>query len=512
MKKLSSILLVAIIALAAVCSAFAAPKDGVLDVAYSIIPDSLTPFRPEVNRDAPYFTEICESLGVFNSDKVLEPWLAKSWNTDDNGFTYTVELREGIKDSAGNAFTADDAVWFIQESVARALKPVFNKIESVEKTGDLTFTLKLKSNIVGTFEKIMTETYGITKAAFEASSDGFGSSLISTSPYTVTNFVASSEFTIELREDYWQSLDEMPACVKPTVSKIHWVQIAEASQMGIALETGVVDMVMRMPIATGMQYENNPDYVVEKTSGHQGYQLFFSGAETSPVANDQKLRQAIAYSINNEAMIQALAYGNGEGLADVHSPIMIGYNPKWENEENYPYDVEKAKQLVSESDYKGQTLSILCSGNGDMPRLAQVLQAFMMQAGINVEINAAEMAYIVANRLDGTKYDMFINSIGGTYLADAWAIRYDPNAYSTGDGTSRKDYTLGELLYETWTPEGYTEENIDKVHNYLKESCIAYGLYNPYNYCVWRSEIGVTDEVYEIAGTIAPAATSYTGL
>ena len=214
-----------------------------------------------------------------------------------------------------------------------------------------------------------------------------------------------------------------------------------------------------------------------------------------------------------EAQVKVgIAYGNGEGLADVHSPIMIGYNPKWENEENYPYDVAKAKQLVAESDYKGQTLSILCSGNGDMPRMAQVLQAFMMQAGINVEINAAEMAYIVANRLDGTKYDMFINTIGGTYLADAWAIRYDPNAYSTGDGTSRKDYVLGELLYETWTPDGWTEENIDKVHNYLKESCIAYGLFNPYNFCVWSNEIGLTDEVYSISQHIAPLSSTYTGL
>ena len=158
MKKLFSILLAAIVALALFGTVLAAPKDGVLDIAYSIIPDSLTPFRPEVNRDAPYFTAVCESLGVFDSEKVLHPWLAKSWNTEDNGFTYTVELREGIKDSAGNPFTADDAVWFIQESVARALKPVYNKVESVEKTGDLTFSLKLKSNIVGTFEKIMTES------------------------------------------------------------------------------------------------------------------------------------------------------------------------------------------------------------------------------------------------------------------------------------------------------------------------------------------------------------------
>lgn len=512
MKKSFSVVLTLVFVLASCLTVFAAPNDGVLDIAYSIVPDSLTPFRPEVNRDAPYFIEITEALGVFDSDKVLQPWLAKSWNTDDNGFTYTVELNEGIVDAADNAFTAEDAVWFIQESIDRALKPVFNKIDSVEQTGDLTFTLKLKSNIVGTFEKIMTETYGITQESFAASPDEFGSSLISTSPYVVTNFVASSEMTLERRDDYWQDTANMPVVAQPKVEKIRWVQIAEASQMGIALETGVVDMVMRIPIATGMQYDNNPDYVVEKTSGHQGYQLFFSGAETSPVANDQKLRQAIAYSIDNNAMIQALAYGYGEGLADVHSPIMIGYNPKWEDEENYPYDVEKAKQLVAESGYAGQTLSILCSGNGDMPRMAQVLQAFMMQAGINVEINAAEMAYIVANRLDGTKYDMFINTIGGTYLADAWAIRYDPNAYSTGDGTSRKDLALGELLYETWTPEGYTEENIDKVHNYLKESAIAYGLYNPYNFCVWRSEIGVTDEVYEIYGTIAPHATSYTGL
>ncbi len=512
MKKLFSVVLTLVFVLAGCLTAFAAPNDGVLDVAYSIVPDSLTPFRPETNRDAPYFIEICESLAVFDENKELIPWLAKSWNTDDNGFTYTVELNEGIKDSAGNPFTAEDAVWFISESMARALKPVYNKIESVEQTGDLTFTLKLKSNIVGSFEKIMTETYGITKAAFEASSDEFGSSLISTAPYTVTSFVPSSEMTLELRDDYWQDTANMPVVAQPKVAKIHWVQIAEASQMGIALETGVVDMVMRMPIATGVQYEGNPDYVIEKTSGHQGYQLFFSGAETSPVANDQKLRQAIAYSIDNDALITALSYGNGERLADVHSPIMIGYNPKWEDEENYSYDVEKAKQLVAESDYAGQTLSILCSGNGDMPRIAQMLQAFMMQAGINVEINAAEMAYIVANRLDGTKYDMFINTIGGTYLADAWAIRYDPNAYATGDGTSRKDYVLGEMLYETWTPEGYTEENIDKVHNYLKESCIAYGIYNPYNFCVWRSEIGVTDEVHEIYGTIAPHASVYTGL
>lgn len=512
MKKWLCALTVSILCVMFCFGAFAATGDGVLDIAYSQTPDSLTPFRPETNRDAPYWTQVCESLAVFDGEKVLNPWLAKSWSTEDNGFTYAVELQEGIKDSAGNPYTAADAVWFIQESVARALKPVFNKVESVEQTGDLTFTIKLTSNIVGTFEKVMTETYGVTKAAFEASADEFGTELVCTSPYRVTAFTAASEFSMELRDDYWQDLSAMPACVRPTVQKVRYMQIAEASQMGIALETGVVDMVMRMPISTGMQYENNPDYTVEKTFGHQGYQMFFSGAETSVCANDQNLRQAICYAIDGNGILMGLCQGNGTLLFDAHSPVMIGALDKWQEEDYYGYNPEKAKELLAASGYNGETLSIMASASGDMPRLAQIMQSYMMQIGINVELNLVETAYYVANRLDGTKYDIVLNSIGGTYLADAWAIRYDPNAYSTGDATSRRDLVLGELLYKTWTPEGYTEENIDEVHNYLKDSAIVYGLCNPYNYCVWRNDIGLTDEVHEIAGTIAPVASSYSGL
>ena len=75
MKKSFSVLLALVFVLASVLTALAAPNDGVLDVSYSIVPDSLTPFRPETNRDAPYFIEICESLGVFDEEKVLQPWL-----------------------------------------------------------------------------------------------------------------------------------------------------------------------------------------------------------------------------------------------------------------------------------------------------------------------------------------------------------------------------------------------------------------------------------------------------
>lgn len=483
--------------------------DGVLDVGYTQTPDSLTPFRPETNRDAPYMNLMCESLAVVNSDKELEPWIAKSWTTNDNGFTYDIEINQGVKDSAGNDITASDIAWYISTAKEKALKPVFAKVESVTQTGDYTLQVKMTSNVVGSFEKILTDTYAISQAAYEASSDEFGSELISTSPYKVTEFTANSILSLEIRDDYWQDVNNLPECVRPVVDKISFHSIPEASQMGIALETGTIDMAIRVDSSTGAQFVGNENYTVELTEGHQGWQLFFSGADTSVCADDVKLRQAICYAIDADGLVTGLCAGYGTPMYDAHSPVMVGYNTKWESEEYYPYDVEKAKELLAESNYNGETLSILVSSATFSQRLGQMVQSYLMAAGINVELNVADSALYTATRLDGTKYDMVINTIGGTYLSDAWAIRYDPAAYATGDATSRHDYDLAELLYTAWTPDGWTEENIDAVHYYLKDNAISYGMVNPQNMTIWRSDLDLQTEVKEIAGYIAPAASTF---
>ena len=171
-------------------------SDGVLDIGYSTLVESLTPFRGNTLRNAPFITQLFESLAVINENKEMEPLVAKSWETKDDGFTYNVEIWDKVTDSAGNKITAADIVWFIQESMTKALKPVFAKVESVEQTGDYTLTIKMKSNIVGTFESLLRDTFAISKTAFEASADEFGATLISTSPYKVTEYTTNSSLTL----------------------------------------------------------------------------------------------------------------------------------------------------------------------------------------------------------------------------------------------------------------------------------------------------------------------------
>lgn len=485
-------------------------SDGVLDIGYGTIVESLTPFRSNVLRNAPFITQLFESLAALNENQEMEPWIAKSWETNDEGFTYNVEIWDKVTDSAGNKITAADIVWFIQESMTRALKPVFAKVESVEQTGDYTLTIKMKSNIVGTFEALLRDTFAISKTAFEASADEFGATLVSTSAYKVSEYTANSILSFEKRDDYWQDEANIPKCIVPKVKKVSYHCITESSQMAIALETGIVDMVINLDPSSAIQFVDNSDYIVKLAEGSQGNQMFFSGADNSEVANNVKLRQAICYSVDENGLIAGLLQGYGTPMYDVCPPMFNGFLEKWRNEEYYNYDVDKAKQLLAESGYNGEEISILSTNSGTGQRLAEMLQSYMMAIGINVKLNVVDVALFMATRLDGTQYDIVLNSIGGTYLPDHWSIRYDPAAYPTGDGTSRRDTTLGELLYKTWTVSGYTEENIDEVHKYIKDNAIAYGMFNAQTIVVIRKDAGLEEEVLEYQGYIAPVSSKFT--
>ncbi|NNJ29322.1 ABC transporter substrate-binding protein [Lacrimispora defluvii] len=484
--------------------------DGVLDIGYNQMVESLTPFRGNTLRNAPFMTQLYESLAVVNEIREMEPLVAKSWKTDDDGFTYNIEIWDRVSDSAGNKIDASDIVWFMQESMKRALKPVFAKVESVEQTGDYTLTVKMKSNIVGTFESLLRDTYAISKKAFEASPDEFGASLVSTSPYMITEYTANSKLSFEKRSDYWQDEANMPKCVRPSVKKLSYHCITESSQMAIALETGIVDMVISLDPSSVKQFADNKDYTVELADGSQGYQMFFSGADTSVVANNVKLRQAICYSIDENGLITGLLQGYGTPMYDVCPPMFNGFNQKWMEEDYYNYNVDKAKQLLADSGYNGEPISILTTSNTLSQRMAQMLQSYLMAIGIKVELKIVDMALFTSIRLDGTQYDIVLNTIGGTYLSDHWSIRYDPAAYKTGDATSRHDNTLAELLYKAWTPSGYTEENIDAVHKYIKDNAIAYGMFNPQTIVVIRKDAGLEKEVLEYQGYIAPASSTFT--
>ena len=466
--------------------------DKTVNVGYSTAIDSLTPFKSNTGRNSPYMIQLYETPAVINIDGELEPYVAKSWETEDDGFTYTVTIYDYVYDSAGNHITASDLVWFINESKVRALKPIWAKVAEAKVIDDYTLEIDLTSNIMGTIEAILgIDLMIVSEKAFTESSDEFGISCVSTSPYLVTSFTPSASLYYERRDDYWQDIALLPESVRPIVKNINYMIITEAFQLGVALETGVVDTAIDIAPSTGAQFVGKNDFAIFLQDGPQGWELFFSGHPSSIVAENQALRQAICYAIDANGLITALASGYGTQMWDVNPPSRIGFNQKWKEDSYYEYDAAKAKELIKESGYNGETLTLLGTSSANTSRLCQLIQNYLLAVGIKVELNLVDMALYTATRLDGSKYDMTVNTIGGLTLADHWSIRYDPAAYSTGDATSRKDYVLAELLYKTWVKSGWTEENIDEVRDYIKDTCIAYGMYNPQVFTIWSNKLNV---------------------
>ena len=236
-------------------------------------------------------------------------------------------------------------------------------------------------------------------------------------------------------------------------------------------------------------------------------QIFFSGAEGKAVANDKYLRQAICYALNNQLMIDAVLEGYGDEMHDSAATYAMGYQESWKTEEYYPYSVDKAKEALAKSDYKGQELVLL--GSSNTKTLAEIIQNCCAAVGINVKLDLRQTAMVTAIRLDGTQYDMFINQVGGITLANHWNTRYDARAYKAGDATSRNDMVLADMIAEASTVEGFTPENINKVHEYIKEEAYGYGMYQPQVLTVWSNKLNIKEVVDDNIKCVVPTACVY---
>ncbi len=463
--------------------------------------DTPTTWRSNIANDSYCGRLIFESLGQQDADCNWVPWAAKGWTTNDKGFTYDFELYDYMKDQEGTPITADDIVWFVNTSIEKAQKPNWRNIESITATGEHSFQVKLTQNQVGVIENFVFDTFPVSRAAVEASGDDFATTCVSTSAYKLVSFTSGVEMVFEKNPDYWQTdLSLLQNDVVPRVDKVTLKLFSEASQMGNALEAGDIQFAMGLGASVAILYEGNPDFSMQEYTMPNGIQLFFSGAENMPCGTDENLRKAIAYCINPDLIISSVYQGYAGYMYDTANEKAQGYLQKWKEEEYYPYDVEKAKECLAASNYEGQTLIILCGGG--FKSTAEILISAMDAIGVKSEILTGDMAWVQANRLDGTIYDMFINQVGCVSLAAQWSIRFDPNGYATGDGTSRHDYELGELLYKTWTQDGYTEENIDAVHTYIKEHMYAYGMVDNHVLNVWNNNVNMIECVNDYSGCV----------
>ncbi len=411
--------------------------------------------------------------------------LAKDWERVD-ARTYDVEIYDYIHDADGNPLTASDIVFSFESAIATKNYSKLNVVESVTALDDYNVEFKFNKDLeIGEFENVMLECAIVTQAAYEASEDQMATTPVGTTAYKVESYVPGSELILKDTGNYWQTDESLVHGTSVhNADEIIFSVITEASQHTVALQTGAVDISNGVPDTDIAEFEEGGQYAegnqVSIVLDNLSYDIEYNMSDSSVFKDDLNLRLALAYSIDKEGLNLGAFNGNGAALKDFGNATYPDYNPEWDNEDYYDYNVETAQEYPSQSNYNGETLTLMYTNTGAMEMIAQMMQAYFGAIGVNVELVGYDQMMAQQEQYNAEGFDILLKTTGSTdYIVNQWKLCWDARDYEevTG-GTANfvQDDQLQELMEACLSVDTYGEESIEAFHDYLVETCYGYGI------------------------------------
>ena len=385
--------------------------------------------------------QIFETLVNFGDQDVkIQPGLAKSWELSDDGLTYTFQLQEGVKFHDGTDFNADAVV----KNVERWKNGgedfyYFNSqfkvndedvIESVTAEGDYTVVFKMSRVQAPFLKNLAMSTFAmVSPTAAEASGDKFGDNPVGTGPFKFVEWKRNDSITLEKNEDYWvEGL--------PYLDKVIFRSIPDNSARLNALVAGDIDVADGLSPSDGPSIESNSALqLIERPSMNVGY---LGLTVTHEPFDDVKVRQAVNYAIDKQALVDAFYEGRGEVAKNPMPPVIEGYNDAIED---YPYDPEKAKSLLTEAGYDGKEIELWAMPVSrpympDGQKVAEVNQKNLADVGIPSNIVSFEWATYLEKLTNGEADAFLLGWTGDNGDADNFLY-----TLLDGDNIGSNNYT-----------------------------------------------------------------------
>lgn len=381
--------------------------------------------------------QIYDTLVKQDMNMNIVPGLAESWTQIDDTTT-EFKLRKGVKFHNGNEFTANDVKFSLDRMKSSPqVAHIIKAVSSVEVVDDYTVRVKTETPFGPLLSHLAHNAAGIlNKEAVEKGGSGYGQSPVGTGPYKFVNWQAGDRITLTVNPEYYLG--------KAPTEKVIFRSIVEGTNRTIGLETGEVDIAYDIdPVDKNMVKDNSGLELIEEPSLSTTYIGFNVEKES---LKDKRVRQAIAYAINTQDMVDAVYQGAAERANSSIGPKVFGYNP---NAKSYDYNPEKAKELLKEAGYeKGLKLKLWTNDNPVRRDIAVIAQDQLKQVGIDVTIETLEWgAY-----LDGTArgdHDLYI--LGWVSVTGDADYGLDPlfNSANRGGAGNRSFYSnprVDELL------------------------------------------------------------------
>ena len=426
-----------------------APVDG--DALVSATIGEPSNFIPALANDSAS-TEITDKVynGLLKIDKDLNivPDLADSLEISDDGLTFTFHLRQNVRWHDGEPFTSRDALFtyelMIDPQTPTSYGESYKQVKSAEAPDDHTFIVRYDRPLA---RALVSWCFDIMPAHLMKGQPLEGSPLarhpIGTGPYKFEKWESGQRVTLVANDDYFGGRPHLDRRITKIIPDLN-AQMMEL--MGGSIDTmGLTpDQYMEKMADAAFVSQYNVFRYPAFAYTYLGFNFL------DPRFQDVRVRQAIAYAIDKDEVIEGVLLGLGRPANGPFKPDMWAYN---DNVKPYPFDPEKAKALLAEAgwadtngdgilDKDGQSFQftiITNQGNKLREQTGLIIQARLAEIGIKVNLRIIEWAAFLKEYLDKHNFEAVIMS---------WTIPIEPDLFDVWHSSKTREGELNFISYK----------------------------------------------------------------
>ncbi|MEI7385019.1 glutathione ABC transporter substrate-binding protein GsiB [Pectobacterium versatile] len=359
-----------------------AAKDAVIAVGSTFT--SLDPYDANDSLSQTVAKSFYQGLFGFDKDMKLVNVLADSYDASPDGLTYTVKLHPGVKFHDGSAFNAAA----VKVNLDRASNPdnrlkrynLFKMIDKTEAVDDLTVKITLKTPFSAFVNNLAhPAAVMISPAALKQYGKEIGFHPVGTGPYRFVAWNQTDFVKVEKFNGYWKA-------GLPKLDSITWRPVVDNNTRAALLQTGEAQFAYPIPFEQAKVLEKNDKLAL--VASPSILHRYISMNVTQKPFDNPKVRQALNYAINKEALIK-VAFSGYATPAEGPLPSSIDYSVKYHP---WPYDPAKARELLKEAGYPdGFTTTLWSSHNhSTAQKVLQFTQQQLAQVGVKVQVTAMD--------------------------------------------------------------------------------------------------------------------------
>ena len=361
---------------------------GTIRVAVGTTLTQLDPAKTTIGDEYIYVHLVFNGLTRIDRDLTVKPDLAESWTASEDLKTWTFKLRNDVKFHHGRALDADDVVFtmkrILDPATGSRARANISMVQSVEAVDPATVRFTLNIPYAG-FQDIFGERQ--MRIVPRDRIDTISTAPVGSGPFKFKSWSPGDRMELEKNPDYFEK-------GYPKADAISIRIIPEAAARLAALESGAVDILWSLPYEAVDKFKTHTSVRVDSvpTASWDGVIL----NNERPPFNDPRVRQALALTIDKEALVELALFGQG---APTHSPIPPSH-PYFNSGLGFKKpDIEKAKKLMAEAGLAGGVdvpLQVPQERDGRV-RLGVAVRDMAKAAGFRINVERVPFASYSAN-------------------------------------------------------------------------------------------------------------------